>query len=360
MNCFFIILSFCLTIFSSAGLMADDTRDVFQKMAGRAKMKKMREALRKEDRAISFYGKVMDQNGNPVSGARVFCHIHHFSPKAEDLFGAIKACEYETDGQGRFAIENEIGRSLYFTKISKDGYDDMKLLSTQRNFEYFTKGVEKPFVAEKDAPIEFRLRKRGMTTFCLTNNNLSLLISADKSGTSRGYDFVREKLIKNLEAPFLNGEPLISDLIMKATLNQDDGTWKVTLLPGTPNGGIIASELLLYEAPNAGYQPEYSFTPEDRKPLKIKYIYVKSRDPAIYTRIELQDYFNANLRYFCLSTKITVTNPYGDRSLEYLPDLPWEIYVKLDSEARMSLNKGELPKSPDIKALLEDFRNTKK
>ena len=93
--------------------------------------------------------------------------------------------------------------------------------------------------------------------------------------------------------------------------------------------------------------------------MKIKYIYVKSRDPAIYTRIELQE-FNADLSFFCLNAEIAVTNPYGDRSLEYLPDLPWEIYVKLDSEARMSLNKGELPKSPDIKALLEDFRNTKK
>ena len=131
----------------------------------------------------------------------------------------------------------------------------------------------------------------------------------------------------------------------------NSATWSVMLSPGGTNGGIIATHQLLYEAPRDGYQPEYAFTPEDRKPVKAKYVYLRSRDPAIYTRFEIE-YINANKEFFRLSGK-SMTNPYGDRNLEQATDLPYEVTQQLTDEARAALRKNKYPVKPDLPKLIK-------
>ena len=317
-------------------------------------MLRMKEALQKQDAQISFFGKVVDQNNTPVAGASVRLHIIHFSPDMEKLFGASKALECTTDGHGLFSVEQKTGRSLYVDSIAKEGYEGSALLNTRRSFQYSTRGDQKPFVADRKSPVIFQLRKQGGASFCLAVNYWDCQVSMKESGNPKGYDFIRQEPLRDLAKPVLNGEALVCDLQVKAMLNTNDATWAVVMSPGNTSGGILVSEQLLYEAPDTGYQPDYTFTPEDRKPVNAKYVYLKSRDPAIYTRLEIEQ-INANKQFFRLSGK-TVTNPYGDRNLEQATDLSYEVTKQLTDEAKASFRQNKRPPKPDLPNLVKEAK----
>ncbi len=181
-------------------------------------------------------------------------------------------------------------------------------------------------------------------------------ILANESGKTKGYDFIRQVAVHDLLAPALNGEALTCDFMVKATLNTNDATWSVVLSPGDTNGGIIVSEQLLYEAPDTGYQPECTFTPTDRKPVKAKYVYLKSRNPPVYMRLELNE-FNANKTFFRLNGKSAITNPYGDRSFERANDLPYEVTKQLTDNAKASFRQNKRPSKPDLSKLIKDAKD---
>ncbi len=314
----------------------------------------MKEMLKNRDTDIYFWGKALDDKNEPVDGVKVTAHIIKFSPDGEKLFGETKSIKRITGIDGSFSVEKEKGRSLYIDNISKDNYEDMTLKSS-RNFQYFKHGNDKQFIADRASPIIFRLRKQGETVFCLESKYLNCQTSTNESGKIKGFDFIREEAVRDIADLMLNGEPLTCDIKVKAILNINSATWTVTLSPGDTNGGIIVSEQLLHEAPETGYQSEHTFTPQDQKPPKAKYIYLKSRDPAIYTRYEIE-YINANKEFFRLSGK-SVTNPYGDRNLEQATNLPWAVTKQLTDEVETAFRQGKRPSKPDLQKLIKDASN---
>ena len=347
-------VGFLCSLILAASAFAQSDRTAVDRKADEDKMLRMKEALQKQDAHISFFGKVVDQNNTPVTGASVHLHIIHFSPDMEKLFGASKPLECTTDDRGLFSVEKEIGRSLYVDSIAKDGYDGSALLNTQRNFQFSARGDQKPFVANRKSPAIFQLRKQGGASFCLEVKYWDCQVSRKDSGKPKGYDFIRQEPLRDLAKPVLSGEALVCDLQVKATVNANDTTWTAVLSPGNTNGGIIVSEQLLYEDPDTGYQTEYTFTPEDRKPVKAKYVYLKSRDPAIFTRLEIE-HINANKDFFRLSGK-SVTNPYGDRNLEQATDLPYEVTKQLTDEAKASFRQNKRPTKPDLPKLVKEVK----
>lgn len=324
-----------------------------ERKADEKKILQIKELMKKRDTDISFNGKVLDQNNNTVDGASVEVHISHFSPDINEYFCAIKEISIRTDKTGLFSVEKERGENIYINGISKPGYEYILQQNTNRSFEYFNHGIQKPFVPDKNNPIIFRLRKQKDATFLLENIDWNCHISSNESGTARGYDFIRQTHVRNLAKPVLNGEPLVCDILGKATFNTNDAKWTVVLAPGNTNGGIIASDQLLYEAPQNGYQLEYVFVPEDRKP-KPKYIYLRSRDPAIYTRIEIT-HVTAIKEYFNLKGK-SVTNPYGDRNLEKALNLPYEVTKQLTDEVKSCFRKNKRPSKPDLPKLIREVQ----
>lgn len=344
----------CSLILAVVPSMAESEYEAIQRKADEEKMLRMKEVLQKQDVEISFYGKVMDQNDAPVEGASVNAHITYFSPDEKKLFGATKSIQRIADDWGLFSVEKERGRSLYVDSISKEGYENAPLLSAQ-SFQFFEHGNQKPFIADRTSPVIFRLRKQGSPTLCLETKYWDCQISASESGKTKGYDFILQVAVRDLMAPVFNGEALTCDLMVKATLNTNDATWSVVLSPGDTNGGIIVSEQLLYEVPDAGYQPEYIFTPADRKPMKAKYVYLKSRNPPIYSRLEL-DNCNAAKNFFRLNGKSALTNPYGERNLEQATDLPYEVTKQLADDAKVSFRQNKRPSKPDLPKLMKEAK----
>jgi hypothetical protein len=344
----------CLALLPAADA-AETTQEKMQREVTEQKTERMKGTLQRADVAIQFYGRVLDQLSNPVEEADVVLLVTQFSPDEKTFFSRIREVQVRTDSQGRFAVSEKTGRSLSLKKIQKEGYEFS--LSQNPHGEYRYSGLSQQylFVPDKQKPVVFHMRKMGPTTFLFQDDDLTFQFLPRQSGRTIGYDFIQRLKIAEGGRPTIPPVPLVCDLAVKATFNAGDATWTVTLAPGSPEGGIIVSEQLLYEAPATGYQPEYTFTPENLKPIKARYVYLRSRNPAIYTRIEM-DRNNANQKFFHLNGS-SVTNPYGERNLERAVDLPFEVVKNLTDEAQDAFLKGKRPPKPDLAAMVREAKD---
>jgi len=307
---------------------------------------------------IVFYGKVVDQNGSPVSGAVV-------SANAPTPIGYLqdraRKCLVHSDAAGRIEVTRESfgldvlkGSFLFIDSIEKDGYEYEPGTNPETCFSY-RQGYTDRHTPAPMSPVVFRMRKlSGDLAFLVQEQYLEMRVDSRDSGRVSGCDFVQRGPIMDVANPTGDEAAWVCDLQLKATFNTNNARWVALLSPGNTNGGIIVSDQLLYEAPEAGYQPEYAFTPEDRKPVKAKYVYLKSREPAIYTRFEIE-HINANPDFFRLSGK-SVTNPYGERNLEQATDLPYEVTRQLTDDARTAFREGRRPEKPDLLKVVNEAK----
>jgi hypothetical protein len=119
-----------------------------------------RRRLRREDpqyewkTPIEFYGKVLDQNEQPVPGVEVSMNWTDMSPNG------TSAATVTTDAEGRFSITGIQGKNFGVRSLKKDGYLEA-VKSNPRSFEYA--GFWKPTYHEPDPnkPVIFHLRKKG-------------------------------------------------------------------------------------------------------------------------------------------------------------------------------------------------------
>ena len=130
------------------------------------KVQRIKEDLRKSDKACVFYGRVLDQSGNAIIGAQVEAHVTCFSLTSK-FFTDVKDIHTETDAAGNFQITVR-GRSIYVVKISKNGYEYLFSQNPTCSYEYGVEEGENPFVPNPQKPVIFRLRKRGAETFLIT------------------------------------------------------------------------------------------------------------------------------------------------------------------------------------------------
>ena len=99
---------------------------------------------------ISFYGKVVDEDGNPISDANV-----EFVWQA--LSGTPKVTT-TSDEQGLFRLEGKVGK-LLGVYLEKEGYYVSR--REQNSFDYGSPSAHNFHVADPSSPVVFQLRKRG-------------------------------------------------------------------------------------------------------------------------------------------------------------------------------------------------------
>jgi hypothetical protein len=269
----------------------------------------------------------------------------------------------KTDKEGNFEVSRKTygvsklkGRYLYFKEISRDGYGSDWYNGNNGSFSFSLSNSQR-FRPDPQHPVVFHLRKKLLSpVFLFQEVALQLELRTPASGWTLGYDFISHHRLDNIKERVFNYyQPVFPDLTLKATFNTNAATWTVVLTPGNPNGGIIASDQLLYEAPETGYQSEYVFTPEDHpKPVKLPHIYLKSREPAIFTRIDIKS-IHANKEFFRLSGE-SVTNPYGERNLEQATDLPWAVTKQLTDEVKAAFRADKRPAPPDLPKLIKEAK----
>ena len=146
---------------------------------------------------INFYGKVVDENDQPVVGAIITLRWTDLSPdgsSSEDIL---------SDSSGRFSLTGKQGKRLVIDNIEKDGYH---LSKTQNDFSYvYAAFFEDIFhEAEPDKPVMFRMIRRGIIEPLIYRDTLYLL---KPDGTAHYLDFTnrseegRRTILRRFEVP---------------------------------------------------------------------------------------------------------------------------------------------------------------
>jgi hypothetical protein len=349
------------------------------------------ELLKKDNASqkVEFYGKVIDQFDKPVENAEVTFDIDSYSfifgvgYKMHRLRGTTR-----TDKNGCFdigVVKKLKGATLSIRSLEKEGYvwqrDGNSLLSA----DYRNDGIKKDYTPDPKKPAIYHMRKKGANpTFLITEQYYNIEIEPDSSNL---YSFL------DLEADWENAGdnrdykkdflPKHYDIKVTSVFDKEKFDWIVTFTASGDNGGFILSDEFLSEAPEKGYKKEFKFIQhvltekeedilsetEDRKVeekymklrefvLKNKYLYIKSREPAIYTRMKLKD-ASIDVEWVNVSTSIA-TNPFGERNLEFNDELPYDITEKCEESVTEAFLKGKLPLNPNIKKMMREFKKTHK
>lgn len=298
---------------------------------------------------ILLNGKVVDQDGAPIAEAAVSVSMP--IQVAIDAPPQGRARTILTDSNGCFEVSKHafglpelMGHDLMITGILKLGYESAEIPLENRGFS-FSRSNPKRFVADKSNPVIFHLRKKGACTFLLEEPYWQMQMVLGSSNVTCGYDIIQNEVIKDVPSSQEEGS-LTCDFWVTVTAHTNDATRKIVFAPAHANGGILGSSQLLYEAPEHGYLPEYVFDGQNEGRVTTQYLYLKSRDPAIYTRIEIMQVKAGD--GFCRIWGRIAANPYGDRNLEPKDGLSYEETQLLIDKVRAAFRQNKLPARPDL------------
>ena len=343
-------------LIASVASLAFQTLFAAEKATGMGSVKSL-EQWKANEGDVLFYGKVVDQFTNPVAGVDVEVDVPEqtgFMQQAsrKKIIATDSNGEFEVSSK-TYGVQNLKGSFLIIEKMNKDGCEFVRANFT--NSFTFQKGYTDIHVPDKNKPVVYQLRKKLVAEVLLIRNDpMRMNLPASWSGWTNGYDLMEHYQIQDLSHLELNGNPVVPDLLMTPRFNTNDGRWTVTLSSGSTNGGILVTDQLLYEAPENGYQPQYTFSPTNDPQHKVLRLYLKSREPALYTRIDL-DYIRVSPDEFSMQGK-TWTNPYGDRDMEEAVDLPGKLLVQLEGEVRIAFRLGKRPVRPDLPKLIQEAK----
>lgn len=201
---------------------------------------------------INFYGRVIDQHGDPVSSAKVEYSILSFEnrPKGQLNSGA----------DGTFQITGHRGASIAVW-VSKDGYHRLPGVDGEVGSDHrFAFGSKHPPASSQQEPIVFTLQKPGVIEPLIHAEERNYRLTRDGSpteidlhpGGSSAHRVVLRCWNKELE-PRPQTEPRYD--------------WRLEIT--VPGGGITErKDIMAFEAPEAGYEPKATIDmPVDAKPL---------------------------------------------------------------------------------------------
>jgi len=247
---------------------------------------------------IEFYGKVVDESGNAIAGAKVSFHWVEV-PKPDGNRGSTT----ESDPEGLFSLQGARGPSLTVS-VSKEGYR-----ASRQGLPEFRYGLsqEGNFLADPHNPVLFRLKKKGAQ---------EPLVSL-----KHNYPIPRDGAPVSVNLETGATTPDGKGNIVLRCWTEDQGKqpgekydWRcnVTL----PDGGLVLTEEEFpFLAPEAGYKPSAEISmPADREK------WTSDVDLRFFFRLADGRYGRmtfsmiAGGQHFCMID--SVLNPTGSRNLE--------------------------------------------
>jgi len=309
---------------------------------------------------MHFYGKVVDQNGDPVERATV--------TYSYEFYGYKKKVTW-TDKEGLFEITERGMGLLMIEMIEQEGYDksfdvnkDAKDNSTPRDYDFTKQGTyhQRHDTDEKfkqpiaSVPEIFKIRKKGEPTMLFsTTDKISFVKNEEKAYAlcfaTYGYWYTKD-LYEKVRS---SGKRI--DVV--ATGRYQDTAYILNFKAvGDSSAGIILSDERLSSAPADGYNPEAEalFKEGTTSVQKELFLYVKSGNPPIFSRVEMKAVVYSQGNQLSIEYH-SYTNPYGERNLEG----GWHMYALKEyndqvGEAKKMLKEGKYPPKPDFKALEEE------
>jgi len=261
-----------------------------------AEMKQTSEEVNNQWRApIDFYGKVVDQNGNPVFGANIAFGLNNLDGQS--------TIETISDELGLFSLTGRQGKHLS-VRIGKEGYSISKLNPTG----FFYAGSNEDFVPDVGNPVTFYLYKRGKAEPLL---RAEARLKIPLKGQSTKIDLAAGKV-----APSGGDMEIVcvSDYEGRATNRTFDWHMKITA-----SGGIIESAKEFdFVAPEGVYHP----TVEISMPATMTNGWQEVVERKFFLKLANGNFARVSFRFYSYNGVLRLesfVNPSGSRNLEYDP-----------------------------------------
>jgi len=293
---------------------------------------------------LTVYGKVVDQDGLPVSGAKV----RVFWAEVRILPDPGQSMWIDSDTSGEWMITIERAGRFSVRDLERDGYEFDRKTST-----YFASNDRDEIVrhTSKDSPLLLTMRKKGESTFLIHNKGRVNFNSEDVVRL----DLLDGKSFRNAENQN-ESEVLPWDIEINATFSEDTQEWSFVITTNPREGtGVIVSNGVMYDAPQSGFEAEY------RKAIKLNelrnslFICIKSRIPSVYSRMVMK--FNPG-KEKCILMYESWLNPFGLRNLEYdvIFEKEWKLRKQLEQKTKNELQSGKIPIEQDVMDALRDIK----
>ncbi len=308
------------------------------------------EMARGDETMVRYYGLLLDQNDNPVQGAKVEYEIH----RAALYVPIVTKGSVKTGKDGRFSIHGLPASLMDILDIKLKGYEyheNMQSIEARRvDFRRSRTALHHP---DKDNPVVFRIRRRNPEAIFLYESQFGLELLVRKPEKWSAYDFaVRGRISWNER----ESKEVFPDVQITGEYDEATKTWTVVLRPGGENAGIQLLGEKLYEAPADGYMPELSLALKegDEQKLKGRFLYVRIRDCGMYARIELEGAAIDGNRLYMRGNAFV--NPYGDRCLEAIEFTHdgVETLLQYEKDAKRAMKKHNLLFRPNFQQLLKE------
>jgi len=249
---------------------------------------------------INFYGKVVDENTNPVAGANITFGWSELPTEA----GARQATTI-SDTEGLFSLLGKRGPALDVW-IGKKGYYASH--HGQWGFSYM--GAMAGFKSDPLNPVIFQLRKKGGGSALIMTDypGFSKIAQLHHDGTPIELD-----LFNGTQAPVGNGQLRLE--FWRAITNQNANVFDWECRLSVPGGGLVETpEEFAFQAPESGYQSPIvidMLTTNENWRGEIRSQYYMQLSGGKYGRVNF--YFSSFNGVFTVRSAI---NPTGSRNLE--------------------------------------------
>ena len=269
---------------------------------------------------IAFYGKVIDNEGNPVSGAEIRVGVNDTSRTGTSEFVIT------SQDDGSFLISGIQGKHLHI-EVAKDGFLSGK--DSFRSFAYA--GGYNPFTPNPLSPELFRLQKRGDRVPLITQNQ-QLRVTPHQGRVT--FDLFR------LKSP---AETIVESIeVTYAPSDRKDakGTPLWSYSVRAPRGKIQERKgEFNFQAPVEGYLD--SFTEEIPYNQLLDKRFFVSFSNGLYGAFSIS--FGPGSDTMFLSSNL---NPDGSTNLEYDRQLRIQVRSHLDGSISLIYPEGHEPKTP--------------
>jgi hypothetical protein len=272
----------------------------------REKTNAIQQYMESLNKPIDFFGQIIDQDGNPVSGVKVKVKIRHIKVIVPAAWGdedQIIPIEKETDLGGRFEIHDVAGVNGFDVEsIQKAGYQ----LSPKaaNHFSSSSGSLENPVI--------IKMWKMGEKAQLINGNKFWGIIPDYRTYTM---DFLTQT---KSDGNNVSGDIRVRIIRPAQVKPRERFDWSFEI-EGIQGGIIQTQDDFMYQAPEAGYQPKYEFSmstnnPNWKREMDGMQFYLQSRNGNVCGRFAVDvipDYNEQSVFNVTFSV-----NPNGSRNLQ--------------------------------------------
>ena len=263
---------------------------------------------------VLFYGKVVDQNGDPVVGAELRATVVSRTGVGTALVTgedqSKKALDAVTDESGRFMLDGGTGFGLLLDKIEKPGYVLKPYTKSQFMYGQLLRDPTSSRFHHPDRakPVVFRMWKLGKLEPLHVWRAVS--IYAGRKGRMQDHFFSLETMKATTE------EPPVWDVFVDGE-RREDGSWWAQMSVFEGGLQIVDEDGFLFEAPQEGYESKLRFEGESDRDVKGPFsVYLTSRGGSIHASflMKLSPWTAGGVHFDLKDVRV---NPHGSRNLQF-------------------------------------------